>query len=169
MIYEFNQDISKLDEYKAEAQVLIPVLEAARAELGEERANRLILGALRGWYRERIKQVGAGIPGSRKEKWDVIKKLDGLRTREKDLEFQILKWEPEAVEYDVSRCKYADLFGELGEPELGVVLVCDSDCYLVEEVTGPEVVYKRTQSIMEGGSFCDIRWCIKTSSVPGEK
>ena len=158
MIYEFNQAISKMDEFKAEAQVLIPVLQAARAELGEERANRLILGALRTWCRERFKQIGEGIPGSPKEKWETIKKLDGLRTQEHDLEFEILKWEPEAVEYDVSRCIYADFFRELGEPELGAVLVCDSDIYLVEEVTGPEVEYTRTQTIMKGANFCDVRW-----------
>ena len=165
MIYEFNQAISKMDEFKAQAQVLIPVLKAARVELGEEQANRLILGALRAWCRERFKQTGAGIPGTSKEKWDTIKKLDGSRTRDHDLEFEILKWEPEAVKYDVSRCIYADIFIELGEPELGAVLVCDSDIYLVEEVTGPEVEYTRTQSIMEGGSFCDIRWRIKCNEV----
>jgi hypothetical protein len=166
MIYEFNQAISKMDEFRAEAQVLIPVLQAARAELGEERANRLILGALRAWCRERFRQMGARTPGTPREKWDTLKKLDGARTREHDLEFSILKWEPEAIEYDVSRCVYADLFRELGEPELGAVLVCDADVYLVEQVTGPEVAYTRTQSIMQGGSFCDIRWCIKTHSIP---
>ena len=166
MIYEFNQAISKMDEFKAEAQVLIPVLQAARAELGEERANRLILGALRAWCRERFKQVGARTPGTPKEKWDTLKKLDGARTREHDLEFEIVKWEPEAIEYDVSRCVYADFFRELGEPELGAVLVCDADLYLVDQVTGSEVEYTRTQSIMEGGSLYDIRWRIKTDSIP---
>ena len=165
-MYEFNQAISKMDEFKAEAQVLIPVLQAARAELGEERANRLILGALRAWCRERFKQAGARTPGTPREKWDILKKLDGERTRSTDLDFEILKWESDAIEYDVSRCAYADLFRGLGEPELGTVLVCDADFYLVEQVTGPEVEYRRTQSIMQGGSFCDIRWCIKTHSTP---
>jgi len=166
MICELDQAISKMDEFRAEAQVLVPVLKAARAELGEERANRLILGALQAWCRERLRQIGARIPGTPKEKWDTIKKLDGSRTRPNDLEFEMLKWEPEAIEYDVSRCIYADFFRELGEPELGAVLVCDSDIYLVEEVTSPEVEYTRTQSIMQGGSFCDIRWRIKTHSPP---
>jgi L-2-amino-thiazoline-4-carboxylic acid hydrolase len=161
MIYEFNQAISKLDEFKAEAQVLIPVLRAARTELGEEQANSLILGALRAWCRQRYRQIGADLPGSPREKYETLKELDGLRTRDSDLDFEILKWEPEAVEYDVSRCIYADFFRGLGEPELGAVLACDSDVYLVEEVTGPDVEYRRTQSIMEGGSFCDIRWRIK--------
>jgi hypothetical protein len=166
MIYEFNQATSKMDEFKAEAQVLIPVLQAARAELGEERANRLILSALRAWCRERFKQAGARTPGTLREKWDTLKKLDGERTRSTDLEFEIIKWEPEAIEYNVSRCVYADFFRELGEPELGTVLVCDADVYLVEQVTSPEVEYTRTQSIMQGASFCDIRWRIKTHSIP---
>jgi hypothetical protein len=165
MIYEYNQAISKLDEFKAEAQVLIPVLKAARAELGEEQANRLILDALQTWHRERIKHICASIPGTPEEKWSTIKKLDGTRTRENDLEFTILRWDSEALEYDVSRCIYADFFRELGESELGVILVCDADKYLVEEVTGPEVTYTRTQSIMEGGCICDIRWRIKRNEI----
>jgi hypothetical protein len=116
---------------------------------------------LRAWCRERFRQIGAGIPGTAREKWEIIKKQDGTRTRDNDLEFKIHKWEPEAIEYDVSRCIYADLFRELGEPELGAILVCDSDIYLVEAVTGPEVEYKRTQSIMQGGNCCDIRWRYK--------
>jgi hypothetical protein len=166
MIYEFNQAVSKLDEYKAEAQVLIPVLQAARAELGEEQANRLIMGALRAWCRERTKHVLTDIPGTPQEKWETMKKvIDAPRTREDDLEFEILKWEPEALEYDVSRCAYADLFRELGESELGVVLACDSDIYLTEEI-GPDIEYRRTQSLMQGGSCCDIRWRIKINSSP---
>ena len=166
MIFEFNQNISKLDEIKAEAQVLIPVLKAARAELGEENANRLIFGALRGWCCQRFKQIGSDIPGTPKEKWETIKNLDNLRIRENDLQFEILKWDDDAIEYDVSHCAYADFFHEQGEPELGVILVCDSDVYLVEEVTGPEVEYKRTQSIMEGATFCDVRWRIMTNATP---
>jgi hypothetical protein len=47
MEIEINPNISFLDEYKFQAEVLIPVLKALRTELGEERANRLVLNALR--------------------------------------------------------------------------------------------------------------------------
>jgi hypothetical protein len=40
MIYEFNPSISKMDELKAEVQVLLPVLKAAREELGEAQSQR---------------------------------------------------------------------------------------------------------------------------------
>jgi hypothetical protein len=165
MIYEFNQAISKMDEFKAEAQVLIPVLKAVRAELGEEHANRLILGVLRAWSQERYKQIGARISGSPKEKWNTLETLDASRIRENDLEFEFLKQETEAIEYNVTHCKYADFFRELGEPELGVVLACNKDFHLAVGAN-PEVELTRTQTIMEGESCCDIRWRIKTDSIP---
>ena len=170
MIYEMNEATSKLDEFRAEAQVLIPVLKAARAELGEERANQLILGALRDWGSERFRHIGAGIPGSPEEKWRAIKELDGKRTRKSDLDFTMLRFDAEAVEYDVTRCAYADLFRELGEPELGEVLACGADTYLAEEVTGPDVTYSRSQCLMTGGCLCDVRWRIKTGATgPGDE
>ena len=154
-----------MDEFKAEAQVLGPVLKAARAELGEERANCLILGALRAWCRERFEQIGARLPGSPKEKREAIEALDMTRMRENELELEFFKQEPEALEYNVTHCLYADLLRELGEPELGVVLACDNDFHLMA-VCSPEVELTRTQTIMEGGSCCDIRWRIHTNPIP---
>jgi hypothetical protein len=169
MIYEMNEATSKLDEFRAEAQVLVPVLKAAREELGEERANALILGALRDWGRERFRHIGADIPGSPQEKWQAIKDLDMKRTRKDDLDFAMLRWDAEAVEYDVTRCKYAELFRELGEPELGEVLVCGADTYLSEEVTGPDVTYTRSQCLMTGGCLCDVRWRISAEPAGSDE
>lgn len=165
MIYEFNPSISKMDELKAEVQVLLPVLKAAREELGEAQANEIILGALRTWCRERFKQVGAHLPGSPKEKWDNYEKLNMARMRENDLEFEMLKFDETAVEYNVKRCIFADFFRELGETELGLVLSCDQDYYVTDEIGFPDIEYKRTQTLMEGDTFCDIRWAIKDNSV----
>ena len=87
------------------------------------------------------------------------------RMRENDLEFELLKQGPEAIEYNVTRCIYADFFRELGEPELGAVLVCDQSNHIAEEIGSPDVEFKRTQMIMEGGCWCDIRWRILRWSV----
>ena len=64
-----NPEISLLDQVKMQAQVLVPVLKALRAELGEERANTLVTTALREWSREMFLRIGALIPGSPREKW----------------------------------------------------------------------------------------------------
>jgi hypothetical protein len=54
-----NQSISLLDRVKLQAQVLLPILEALRVELGESRANALIFSALREWSRQAIHEAGA--------------------------------------------------------------------------------------------------------------
>ena len=50
----------------------------------------------------------------------------------------------------------ADLFRELGEPELGFLFICSSDFGIYEAFPG--VRLERTQTIMEGASHCDFRY-----------
>ena len=56
MDYKSNQEISLMDEMEMQAQVLIPVLKAVRRM---NRADRLVIGALRVWSRERFQRLGA--------------------------------------------------------------------------------------------------------------
>lgn len=58
---------------------------------------------------------------------------------------------------DVTACKYADFYKELGEPELGFLLVCSADFAMAEGVD-PDMKLTRTQTIMQGASHCDFRY-----------
>jgi hypothetical protein len=58
---------------------------------------------------------------------------------------------------DVTECQYAQFYKELGEPELGFLLVCSSDFSLAESL-GPDIKLMRTQTIMQGASHCDFRY-----------
>jgi hypothetical protein len=51
LAYVTNASVSLLEEVKLQAQVLVPLLKAFRAELGEERANQIMSAALRDWAR----------------------------------------------------------------------------------------------------------------------
>jgi hypothetical protein len=46
---------------------------------------------------------------------------------------------------------------ELGEPELGFLLVCSSD-FPFAEGFGPDIKLTGTQTIMQGASHCDFRY-----------
>lgn len=51
-----------------------------------------------------------------------------------------------------------DRYGkELGEPELGFLLVCSSDFPFVEGF-GADMRLARTQTIMQGATHCDFRY-----------
>ena len=73
---------------------------------------------------------------------------------------EMLKDDGTVREYNVVRCKYAEFFRELGEPELGGILLCDSDFHIAD-IGGAEVEFKRTQTIMQGAPYCDFRYRFK--------
>jgi hypothetical protein len=154
-----NPDISLLDQVKMQAQVLVPVLQALRAELGKERADRLVTTALRAWSRDVFLRVGASLPGSPREKWTAMT-AESLPRIGGDIDMQVLTQDAGTMEFNITGCRYADFFRQLGEPELGAVLLCEVDDHMAE-VGNPEVEFRRTQTIMKGASYCDFRYRMK--------
>lgn len=63
----------------------------------------------------------------------------------------------DAFAFDITACRYAEFYKELGEPELGFLLVCSADFDLAE-VFGSNIKLARTQTIMQGASHCDFRY-----------
>ena len=62
----------------------------------------------------------------------------------------------DGFDMDVSSCVYARFFQELGETDLGFMLVCSADFDMVEEM--PDLELNRTQTIMQGADHCDFRY-----------
>jgi hypothetical protein len=154
-----NTDLSLLDLVKIQAQVLVPVLRAFRAELGEERANQIASVALRQWSQQMFRDIGARIPGGPRQKWEAI--TAALRPRVGNaVDREVLKQEADAVEFNITGCRYAEFFRQLREPELGALLTCAGDLDM-EAVGSPEVSMTRTQTIMQGARYCDFRFRLK--------
>ena len=154
-----NPEISLLDQVKMQAQVLVPVLKALRAELGEERANRLVITALREWSRATLLRIGTLMPGSPRAKWQAMN-AEMMPRIGTDIDMQVRTQEPGTMDFDITGCRYADFFRALGEPELGAVLLCEADDH-VAAVGAPDVEFTRTQTIMKGARYCDFRYRMK--------
>lgn len=149
-------DISWFGHVKIQAEVLLPVLEAIRTELGTERANELVFGALRGWVKNSFVVMANEIEGSPKNKWQAI--TEAIEpTYIDDLEVEMLQDNAEGQELNVTGCRFAEYFRNLGEPELGAVLNCECD-YHIADLGSPDVTFTRTQTIMSGGEYCDFRY-----------
>lgn len=152
--------IPLLDEVKLQAAVILPVLRTLRAELGASRANAIVGDALRQWARDLYHRIGEAKPGTPREKWDAVW-ADDMRPRIGDaVEREMLRDDPSVREYNITRCQYAEFFKSLGEPELGGILLCDSDFHIAD-VGGENVEFKRTQTIMQGAPYCDFRYRFK--------
>ena len=146
---------SVLQHAKIQAQVLVPLVKTLQAELGKERANALVRKALRDLYRrygeefwrtKNEENLGKALPSA-----------FATFARDDALNYEVKAQSQDAFDLDVTGCRYAEFYKELGEPELGFLLVCSAD-YLMAEGFGPEIKLTRTQTIMQGSSHCDFRY-----------
>jgi hypothetical protein len=84
---------------------------------------------------------------------------DSLRfwTQDNALEIELLAQDEERFDFNVTRCRYAELYRALGIPELGAVLSCNRDGALIQGFN-PTIDLTRTQTIMGGAACCDFRY-----------
>ena len=147
--------IPVIEQAKIQAQVLVPLVKALQAELGKERANALVRKALGDVYRRLGEQwwranesthVGENMAFA----FASFAKGDAV-------EYSVRAQSQDTYEIDVTGCRYAQFYKELGEPDLGFLLVCSSD-FPFAEGFGPDITLTRTQTIMQGAGHCDFRY-----------
>jgi predicted ArsR family transcriptional regulator len=154
--YLVDPKVSLLDKTRIQAQVLVPVLRALRAELGNDKADAIVRQALRDWSRQLFAAIGEGIEGSPRRKWATLQGALGDVTL-KEVEFETRRHDEEALDFDVTRCRFAEFFRALGEPELGALLICETDFDIASTSDGA-VSLDRTQTIMRGAPSCTFRY-----------
>lgn len=154
--YLVDPEVSLLDKTRMQAQVLVPVVRALRTELGKDKADALVTQALRDWSKQLFAAIGEGIEGSPRRKWAAIQSVWG-EVSGREVEVEVLRQDKEALDIDVTRCRFAEFFRELGEPELGALLVCAADFDIVAAGAG-EVSLERAQTIMQGAPSCTFRY-----------
>ena len=152
--YLVDPTISLLDKTRMQAQVLVPVLGALRTELGKDRADAIVKLALRDWSKRLFAAIGDTIEGSPRRKWAAIQSVFG-EVSGREVEVEILRQDKEALELDVTHCRFADFFRALGEPELGALLICEAD-FDIAAVGEGEVSLERAQTIMQGAPSCTL-------------
>jgi hypothetical protein len=147
--------IPVIQQAKIQAQVLVPLVKALQAELGAGRANALVRRALGDVYR----RYGEEFWRTKNEKnlGKIMASAFTTYAREDALDYEVIGQSQDAFAVDVTGCRYAEFYKELGEPELGFLLVCSADFDTVEGF-GPDVELTRTQTIMQGASHCDFRY-----------
>ena len=147
-------EIGVLKRREIEARILMPVLQALGAEFGKDRvfevARRVIVDAARDQGRQVTERVGGSSLTHFATALEDWKKGDAYR-------MDVLRQDGERFEFNVTRCRYAEMYRALGIPEVGALLSCNRDFALIEGFN-PDVTLQRTQTIMEGAAHCDFRF-----------
>lgn len=149
---EGYKEITMLQQREIEARVLAPLIRAFCREFGEERALETARRAIRETARESGRAVsaahGGGLESLKKncvEKFNEGGALTVTPRRDDD----------ECCAFDVTRCKFAELYKELGCADLGAVLSCERDAAFLEGFD-ESLELVRSETLMEGGARCDF-------------
>ena len=149
-------NITHLERRKIEAGVLVPMVEAFQQAIGKDRANEIA--------REVIIQLarkdGAQWAQQFGDDLQAMEKVSGVWAAGGSLGIEPIGKSPDTLDFNVTRCQYAEFYKDLGLPELGYLFHCNRDFAMVEGFS-PGLALKRTQTIMQGAAHCDFRFVRK--------
>lgn len=159
MADESDIPISHLQRRKIESRVLIPFIEACREKFGDAAAMSLVA--------ETIRTLAETDGAAWAETYG--KDLDGVRKVASEvwagggsLEIEIQDGDEDQFNFNVTRCKYAEFYKDLGMPELGSLIHCSRDFAMIGGFD-PDLELTRTQTVMDGASHCDFRFRRKSA------
>lgn len=148
-------DLAILEQRRIEANIIKPIYQEMVAELGVEKAGMILGNAIR---KDSIAQGQAYSEGL-----DEPTSLEGFHSllpqwkANGALEVDMLAETDSHVHYNVTRCKYAEMYRDMDLADIGHLLSCGRDGTFC---TGydPRISLERTQTIMQGASHCDFRY-----------
>ena len=148
-----TETMAMLEKRRIEAAILKHVYETLKASHGVETAQRTIAEAVRRSAMEQAGEMAAKVGGKtslttfidRQEAW----------TRGGALERDVIEESATRYRYNVTRCKYAEMYRAMGLGEIGHLLSCQRDGTFCEGYD-ERIKLKRTQTIMQGASHCDF-------------
>lgn len=144
-----------LAKRRAQAEVIKPIYEDMKAELGVETAQRILGTAIK----EAAIAEGR-LFAQREPDGPSLERFAALRPlwmREDALTIETLDESPDRLAYNVTRCRYAEMYRDMGLQEIGHLLSCNRDASFCEGYD-PRMKLTRTQTIMQGASYCDFRY-----------
>ena len=146
-------DVPILTQRRIEAAFAKGIFEEMKAELGEDAAKRILTNAVVKLAKSTAAEMAKSAPPG----------LDGFRsilprwTAEDALAIDVIKSTPDEFHFNVTRCRYAEMYRALGIEDLGAILSCNRDGAFCEGFD-PRLRMERTQTLMGGAGHCDFRY-----------
>ncbi len=149
-----EQAISILQQRRIEAGVINPLVEAFEKELGPEKTRQIVAEVIIALAKEKGQELRLTVPDdslpSFASTWKPWLKDDAL-------EMEVIELSEDVYRFNITRCRYAEMYRQLGLADLGYTLSCNRDASLIEGFSD-DVELIRSQTIMEGAPYCDFHY-----------
>jgi len=146
-----------LQQRRIEANILKHVYENLSKRFGKEQAREIVQETVSQSAIEQGKTFADQIDGdpNLKDFYDILP----LWSRDGALEIDVLEASPDKLDFNVKRCRYSEMYREMGIGEIGDLLSCQRDGDFCIGYNA-EIEFRRTQTIMGGASHCDFRYSL---------
>lgn len=146
-------DMPILERRRLEAVLLKHVYDEAAARLGEAEARALVGAAVSRAAIEHGRRLAETL--GRPPTLEDFRAILPLWTEGGALEIELLASDAERFEFNVTRCRYAEMYREMGPGGIGDLLSCNRDG---DFCIGYNPAMTLTRTIMKGAGHCDFRY-----------
>ena len=146
--------ISHLQRRKIEGRVLIPFVQTLKEKLGED-VMHVVLDAT---IRKLAADDGAAWAKTYGPTTGSLRRVaEELWAARGAMDVRVISESDDHLDFNITRCRYAEFFKELGLSDIGYRVHCNRDHAMVSGFNG-ELELSRSQTIMEGAACCDFRF-----------
>ena len=148
-------EIPTLTKRKLQAQVIGPIYAEMVEQIGEQQAAAILDAAIR---KAAIAEgrYFAEQAGGKTSMANFIQLYEHWTT-DGALEMKVLAASDTVFDFDITRCKYAETYNEMGLGKIGHLLSCNRDGTFCQGYD-PNITLERKQTIMEGAPCCTFRY-----------
>ncbi len=145
--------LSILERRRIEAEIIKPIYEALKTEFGIEKAQQIVGDAIRA----KAVEFGASLATLGTPSIRHFAELLPMWKQDGALETETLVESDDKFGFNVTRCRYAEMYREMGLQDIGHLLSCNRDASFCDGYD-PRLKLARTQTIMQGATHCDFRY-----------
>jgi hypothetical protein len=156
--------VTLLQRRGIEAEVLIPLIRRLERELGVERAHAIAREEIASIARQQGETVARALGQDGIEGFRHVR--DSWGGAGGDLEITTIREDGAHLDFNVTRCRFAEMYEQLGARDLGFLLSCNRD-FTLSEGYSERLHLERTQTIMQGAPFCDFRYRVDAGGARG--
>lgn len=155
-----------LERRRIEAEFAKALYDQLLPEIGRERARAVLARAIE------VMARAAGAAMAEEDRrthgtadLSTFRERLALWTANDALALDVIEAAPDRLDFNVTRCRYAETYRAIGVAEIGDILSCNRDG---EFMCGyrPDARFTRTQTIMQGASHCDFRYTLPDGTQP---
>jgi L-2-amino-thiazoline-4-carboxylic acid hydrolase len=151
-----RDELPTLVKRKIQAEVIGPIYAEMVAELGPERASRILDRAIRKAAIREGEYFASRAPNRETSLKDFME-LYELWTQDDALEIEVLKKSDTEFDFDVVRCRYADAYKDMDLGHIGHLMSCNRDGTFCQGYD-PNISLEREHTIMAGAPRCTFRY-----------